>query len=240
MTRRLVSAIAAGVLAILGAVLLVSYVNNADSRAMANMDPIEVLVVSAPIAQGTPAEEIAASVTTQRLPRAAVGPNPVRSLAEVAGRVAVTDLQPGEQLLSARFVTPQSLERFGGIPVPDGFHQVTIALDAPRIVGGTITAGDTVGVFVSTGEGKTRLILRKILVTRVQGGLGATEPDAEGLENPDAAPVPNGGAMITMALTTEQSLTVVHAAKHSNIWLSLEDDSVPNDGTPSIEHRDFY
>ena len=61
MNRRLVSAIAAGVLAILGAVLLVSYVNNADSRAMANMDPIEVLVVSAPIAQGTPAEEVASS-----------------------------------------------------------------------------------------------------------------------------------------------------------------------------------
>lgn len=55
MNRRLVSAIAAGVLAILGAVLLVSYVNNADSRAMADMDPVEVLVVSAPIAQGTPA-----------------------------------------------------------------------------------------------------------------------------------------------------------------------------------------
>ena len=120
MTRRLVSAIAAGVLAILGAVLLVSYVNNADSRAMADMDPIEVLVVSAPIPQGTPAEEIAASVTTQRVPRAAVGPNPVRSIAEVAGRVASTDLQPGEQVLNARFVTRQSLERFGGIPVTVG------------------------------------------------------------------------------------------------------------------------
>ena len=238
MTRRLVSAIAAGVLAILGAVLLVSYVNNADSRAMADMDPIEVLVVSAPIPQGTPAEEIAASVTTQRVPRAAVGPNPVRSIAEVAGRVASTDLQPGEQVLNARFVTRQSLERFGGIPVPDGYHQVTIPLDASRVVGGTVTPGDTVGVFVTYGDGSTRLILRKILVTRVQGGLGVTQPD-EGVENPDAAPEPDGGALITMALTTQQSLTVVHAAEHSRIWLSLEDDSVPNDGTPTIEFRDF-
>ena len=238
MNRRLVSAIAAGVLAVLGAVLLVSYVNNADSRAMANMDPIEVLVVSAPIAQGTPAEEVAASVTTERLPKAAVGPEPIRSLAEVAGRVAATDLQPGEQVLGARFVTRQSLERFGGIPVPEGYHSVTIALDAPRIVGGTITPGDTVGVFVTFGDGTTRLILRKILVTRVQGGLGATQPN-EGVENPDAAPVPDGGAMITMALTTDQSLTVVHAAEHSSIWLSLEDSTVPQDGTPKTDFRDF-
>lgn len=239
MTRRLVSAIAAGVLAILGAVLLVSYVNNADSRAMADMDPIEVLVVSAPIAQGTPAEEIATLVTTTSLPRKAVGPNPVRSLAEVAGRVAVTDLQPGEQLLAARFVTPQSLERFGGIPVPDGYHQVTIPLDAARVVGGTVTPGDTVGVFVTNGNGATRLILRKILVTRVQGGLGASQPD-EGVEDPDAAPEPEGGALITMALTTGQSVDVVNAAEHGTIWLSLEDETVPQDGTPRANYMDFY
>lgn len=239
MTRRLVSAIAAGVLAILGAVLLVSYVNNADSRAMADLDPIEVLVVSAPIAQGTPAEEIAASVTTQSLPRKAVGPNPVRSLAEIAGRVAVTDLQPGEQLLSARFVTRQSLERFGGIPVPDGYHQVTIPLDASRVVGGTVTPGDVVGVFVTLGDGTTHFALRKILVTRVQGGLGATQPE-EGAENPDAAPVPEGGAMVTMALTTDQAQTVVFAAEHGTIWLSLEDATTPQDGTGRVDSRNFY
>ncbi len=239
MNRRLVSAIAAGVLAILGAVLLVSYVNNADSRAMANMDPIEVLVVSAPIAQGTPAEEVAASVTTERLPNAAVGPDAVRSLAEVSGRVAATDLQPGEQVLGARFVTRQSLERFGGIPVPEGYHQVTIPLDAPRIVGGTVTPGDTVGVFVTLGDGSTHLVLRKILVTRVQGGLGATQPN-EGVENPDAAPVPEGGAMITMALTTDQAQSIVFSAEHGSIWLSLEDSTVPQDGTDKVDSRDFY
>ncbi|OAH63540.1 hypothetical protein AYJ66_11855 [Dietzia cinnamea] len=238
MNRRLVSAIAAGVLALLGAVLLVSYVNNADSRAMANMDPIEVLVVSAPIAQGTPSEEIAASVTTQRLPRAAVGPDPVRSLAEVAGRVAATDLQPGEQVLNARFVSRQSMERFGGIPAPEGYHSVTISLDAPRIVGGTITPGDKVGVFVTLGD-QTHLVLHNIAVTRVQGGLGATQPN-QGTENPDAAPVPDGGAMITMALTAQQAETVVFAAENGSIWLSIEDPTTPKDGTRVVNPGNFF
>jgi len=240
MNRRLVSAIAAGVLALLGAALLVGYVNSADSRAIADLDPIEVLVVSAPIAQGTPAEEIAASVTTQSLPRKAVGPDPVRSLAEVADRVASTDLLPGEQLLGARFVTPQSLERFGGIPAPEGYHQVTIALDAPRIVGGTITAGDTVGVFISLPEPpQTHLTLHKVVVTRVQGGLGSSEP-TEVSDNPDAAPVPDGGAMVTMALTARQAETVVFAAEFGTIWLSLEDPTVPESGTRIVTPGNVY
>lgn len=238
MNRRLVSAIAAGVLAVLGAVLLVSYVNNADERAMADMDPIEVLVVSAPIAQGTLAAEVAPSVVTERLPRAAVGPDPVRSLAELGGKVAATDLQPGEQLLTGRFATRQSMERFGGIPAPEGYHLVTVSLDAPRIVGGTVTAGDTVGVFITLGE-ETHLVLHKVVVTRVQGGLGSEQPTGE-TDNPDAAPVPNGGAMVTMALTARQAETVVFGAEQGSIWISLEDPTVPENGTRIVTPGNVY
>lgn len=238
MNRRLVSAIAAGVLAVLGAVLLITYVNSADQRALSGMDPIEVMVVSAPIPRGTPAEEIAEFVTTDQLPRDAVGPDPVRSLAELSGRVAVSDLQPGEQLLAARFVTRQSLERFGGIPAPKGYHSVTVSLEAQRIVGGTITPGTTVGVFVTLGH-ETHLRLHNIVVTRVQGGLGTTQPD-EGTDDPDAAPVPNGGALITMALTAAQAETVVYAAEHGTIWLSIEDPTTPKDGTRIVTWENFY
>lgn len=225
-------------LAVLGAVLLITYVNSADERAMKGMDPIEVMVVSSTIARGTPAEDIAEFVTTEKLPRNAVGPDPVRSLAELSGRVAVTDLQPGEQLLGARFATRQSLERFGGIPAPTGYHSVTISLEAQRIVGGTITPRDTVGVFVTLGD-QTHLTLHNIVVTRVQGGLGSTQPD-EGTGDPDAAPVPEGGAMITMALTAAQAETVVYAAEHGTIWLSIEDPTVPKDGTRIVTPENFY
>lgn len=238
MNRRLVSAVAAGVLAVLGAVLLISYVNNANERAMADMDPIEVLVVSAPVSQGTPAAELAASVVTERLPRAAVGPDPVRSLADLGAKVAATDLRPGEQLLTGRFVTRQSLERFGGIPAPEGYHSVTVSLDAPRIVGGTVTAGDTVGVFITLGE-QTHLVLHKVVVTRVQGGLGSEQP-TENSENPDAAPVPDGGAMVTMALTARQAETVVYGAENGTLWLSLEDPTVSENGTRIVTPENVY
>lgn len=238
MNRRLVSAVAAGLLAVLGAVLLITYVNSADERAMARLDPVEVMVVSAPIAQGTPAEEIVASVLTEELPRASVGPDPVTSLAELAGQVATTDLQPGEQLLAARFTTPQALVQFGGIPVPEGHHQVTLPLDASRVVGGTITAGDTVGVFL-TVDGRTHLILHKILVTRVQGGL-STSQSTEGTEDPDAAPVPDGSSMVTLAVNARDAETLIFGAENGSLWLTLEDPQTPQDGTRLVESGNVY
>lgn len=239
MNRRVIAAVAAAVLALLGAMLLISYINGADKRAMARMDPIEVMVVSAPIAQGTPAEEIAASVLTEELPRASVGPNPVTSLAELAGQVATTDLQPGEQLLAGRFASPQALVQFGGIPVPEGLHQVTISLDASRTVGGTVSAGDTVGVFITVGD-QTHLTLHKILVTRVQGGLSSAAQAEDDSADPNAAPVPDGGSLVTLAVNARDAETLVFASEQGSIWLTQEDPAAPTDGTRRVNPGNVF
>lgn len=239
MNRRIVAAVAAGALALLGAVLLITYVNKADERAMADLDPVDVLVVTAPIVQGTPAEQIAASVATQPLPAAAVGPSAVSDLTRLNGLVALTDLRPGEQVLAGRFATPQSQVEFGGIVVPDGLHQVTIALDASRTVGGTVSAGDTVGVFLTVGD-QTHLILHKILVTRVQGGLSSTPPTEGASEDPNATPVPERGALVTMAVNARDAETLVFGFEQGSIWLSLEDPAAPTDGTRIVDPDNVY
>lgn len=251
MSRRLIAAVAASILALLGAGLLTSYVSSADERAMARIDPVDVLVVAAPIAQGTPAEEIAVSVRTERLPSTAVVPGGVTSLADLTGLVAVTDLQPGEQLLSARFASPESLEPFGGIPVPEGLHQVTIPLDSPQVTGGTVTPGDIVGVFASFEfeTPVTHLVLDKILVTRVQGGLTPSAPststadaavDAADSDDPAAAPVHEGGAMVTLAVNARDAETIVFAAEHGTIWLSIVDAATSAEGTRIVDPGNVY
>lgn len=249
MNRRLVSAIAAGLLAVLGAVLLITYVNSADDRAMARMDPVEVMVVSAHIPQGTPAEEIGESVLVEELPRASVGPNPVTSLAELAGQVAATELRPGEQLLAGRFISPQDLQQFGGIPVPEGLHEVTVPLDSPRVVGGTVTPGDLVAVTISlSGEPpRTHMTHHKLLVTRVQGGLNPSASatgDADGSTaasaDPAAAPEHAGGAMATLAVNARDAETIVFGAEHGTIWLSRVDPTTPEDGTRIVEPGNVY
>lgn len=249
MSRRLIAGLAAGLVALLGAVLLISYVNGADKRAMANLDPVEVLVASAPIVRGTPASDIAALVVVEEVPSVAVGPAPVRSLADLAGMVAATDIQSGEQLLTGRFADPLDLQIFGAIPVPPRLHQVTIPLDSARVVGGTVTPGDRVGVFI-TVDGRTHLTLDKILVTRVQGGLlpstGSSAGSAAGEDagaspnDPAAAPVHDGGAMVTLAVPARAAETIVFGAEVGTIWLSIVDPDAPADGTRIVDPGNVY
>ena len=62
MRRRLLAAFAALVLALVGTVVLVAYVRAADARALAGVRTVDVLVVRQPVAEGTPAADLAASV----------------------------------------------------------------------------------------------------------------------------------------------------------------------------------
>lgn len=245
MNRRVIAAVVAAVLAVLGGVLLINYVNSADERAMANLEPATVLVATAPIPRGTPAEDLAPIVTAEEIPSSGVGPGAVRSLAELSGLVAATDLQAGEQLLGARFATPLEMQEFGGIPVPDGLHQVTLPLDSARVVGGTITPGDLVGVFISVGD-RTHLALDKILVTRVQGGLSPSANSNGGEEStaasndPAAAPVHDGGAMVTLAVNARDAETIVFAAENGSIWLSIAHPDASRDGTRIVDPGNAY
>lgn len=250
MSRRLIAGLAAGLVALLGAILLITYVNRADERAMAGMEPVEVLVASAPISQGTSAEELSESVTVEEVPSAAVGPAPVRSLAELEGMVAATNIQAGEQLLGGRFASPLDMQTFGGIPVPEGLHQVTVPLDSARVVGGTVTPGDLVGVFISV-DGRTHLALDKILVTRVQGGLnpsasdtpnsnGSTDGPATASGDPAAAPVHDGRAMVTLVVNARDAETLVFAAENGSIWLTIVDPATPTGGTRIVDPGNVY
>ncbi len=241
MNRRAVAIVAAVLLAVLGAVVLISYVNNADQRAMADMEPVTVLVATGPIAEGTPTEALGELVAAENIPAAAVGPGAVTDLAELDGLVAVTTLQPGEQILAGRFADPASILRPGEIPAPPDLHQVSIPLAAPRVLGGTLTPGATVGVFISKGnpQNETHLVLHKILVLRVQGGI--TPPsDAESDADPAAAAMPDGGMIVTLAVNARDAETIVFGAEHGTIWLSVEGPEVPQEGTRIVTPGNVY
>src|SRR3712207_9419956 len=100
------------------------------------METVDVLVVDQPVAEGTPGEDLAGLVRTERLPVKAVVPGGVPDLGELAGQVATSDLQPGEQLLAARFAAPADLTAPGTVAPPDGASEVSILLEPHRAAGG--------------------------------------------------------------------------------------------------------
>ena len=224
MKRRLIAAVSAVLLAVVGAVMLVTYVSGADRRAAAGMEPTNVLVVTEPIAAGTPAERLSGLIAIKTLPKTAVADGALTSVTDVKGQVTTADLQPGEQLLSGRFADPADIAAAGPTQAPAGRQLVSIVLDPQRALGGHLAAGSKVAVFVSfTDPDVTTLSLRNVLVTGIQGGVSTETKDGDAADPQDAsAPVQATSVMVTLAVTPAQAKKLVFGADHGTIWLSLE------------------
>jgi pilus assembly protein CpaB len=237
--RRLLAALAALVLAATGAVVLLAYVRGADARALAGVQTVDVLVVDRPVAEGTPGEDLADLVRTERLPVKAAVPGGVTDLDALTGQVATVDLQPGEQLLAARFAAPEDLTVPGTVAAPAGTSEVSILLEPQRAVGGRLAAGDTVGVHVSL-DGQTRAVLSRVLVTQVQGAPVAVA-DGEGTDTASSGgAAPSASLMVTLGLRPEAAEAVVFGMEHGTVWLSLEPEGVDTTGTEVLTPENVY
>jgi pilus assembly protein CpaB len=235
MPRRILAAIVAVTLAAVAAVLVINYVSQADERAMADMSPETVLIVTDSVAEGTPASELQEYVTEDDVPAATVVSNSLTSLEDVAGQVTTAPLYPGEQLVPGRFARPEDLEPDDEVQAPEGFHQITVQLPTTRVIGGHLAAGDTVGFFVSPDDPEaTQLTLQQVLVTRVQGGVSLVE-DEDGAESTEPAA---DTLMVTLAVEATDAKLVAHAAEFHGIWLSLEHEDSPEDETDPVNPED--
>lgn len=251
MKARLLGGIAALVVAIIGTVLLVSYVQGADRRALANTETAEVYVVQKEIAAGTSAANFGDAVVKKTVPKSTVASGSVTTLAELGQKVSAVGLVPGEQLLATRMVEPAQLLGPGRAPVPSGLQEVTVKLSIDRIVGGSLKAGDTVGVVLSYAENEklnlpdqTQLLLHKVLVTAVQNSTGAVakEPAATTTETSDgslgsksSAAEATGGYLVTLARPAIDVEKIVHAIEFGKVYLSKETESSPADNNGVME-----
>jgi pilus assembly protein CpaB len=221
---RLISALAALILAIAGAALIASYVQGADQRALAGTKTQAVLVVAKPIPAGTPASGLAPFLQVKQIPVAALANGAMGALSGVTNEVTAVALVPGEQLLRSRLVQPSQAQTSGSVPVPTGLQTVTIQLGPQQTVGASIKAGDTVGVFIS-GSGTTKLEIQHLLVTRVQGApapatSGSTGADASTGAPSSSDPAPSASMLVTFAASGDDAEKILFAAQFASIWLS--------------------
>jgi pilus assembly protein CpaB len=232
--RRLLAACAALVLLVAGTLVILAYVRGADARALAGARTVEVLVVDAPIPQGTPGSALGEFVRTEVLPAKAALEGRVTDLSTLTDRVSTVDLLPGEQLLDSRFERPDDLQAPGTVAVPAGLQEVSILLEPQRAIGGRLAAGDTVGVVVSMSTPATHAALHRVLVTQVQGAPApaAAEGDPETASAGSAAP--SASLMVTLAVSAAQAEAVVFGIEHGTLWLTLEPADAVVSGTDVI------
>lgn len=257
MKSRFIAGIAAVVLALVGALMVFVYANNAEARAVQGLEPVDVLVVQSEVPAGTPVAELTASVATAQLPGTSVADTALTTLEGSQGKVTAVTLVPGEQLVAERLVLPEELDTPGSIDVPKGLHEVSILVEPQRIAGGRVAPGDYVGVFMSMGGGEaeegeeggeggegssetTQLVVPRVLVSAVQrapepapAAPEAAEMTEEEKAAADAEKLPSGSLMVTIALNPDQATRLVFASEFETIWLSKAT-AAENDAPPFI------
>lgn len=236
MKTRLLGGIAALVVAIIGTVMLVFYVQGADKRALANTETQDVYVIQKEIPVGTPTAKFGDSVIKKAVPKSAVAADSVSSLGDLGSKVSSIDFMPGEQLLATRMVDPTSLAGPGRVEVPTGLQEVTVKLPIERVVGGHLAAGDTVGMMLSfkaddkaSAPDQTSFTFHKVLVTAVQDASGTISDSSNtasqssgGALSANKASGQNSGYLVTVARSAVDVQKVVYAAEFGTIYLSKE------------------
>ena len=257
--RRIVGILASLVLAIIGTVALVGFVQNAKDDAVADEALVGVYVVDTLVPKGAEPATIKSSVSLEQVPARLRQPSAITDLDAVGANVAATDLQPGDQLLAVRLVPKDE------VAVEDiaGKVQVSARLSVERAVGGTLQQGDLVGVHLSFDPfdiepvvtdpaadpattvptarqtpTMSRLEFQHVLVTAVRST--NTPVTTEGGDSADVEQVSSLEYVVTLAMSPEQAERFVFANEFGHVWLSNDPESVSDDGTRPVTVTNIY
>jgi pilus assembly protein CpaB len=250
--RRILGIVTAAVLAIAGTVALVGYVQSAKDEAESKEALVDVYIVNKVIPKGADADTVRSSVSIDKVPQRLMQPGAITDLSDLGDElVASVELQPGDQLLSARLAAVEA-EVDSAL---EGKVQVSARLSPERAVGGVLARGDTVGVYLSFPPFDTNvptsdpalptktpntshLEFQHVLVTNVQT---TREPVTSEDANASAiAQVVGDELIVTLALTPEQSERFVFATEFGSVWLSQQPATVADDGTKVITLGNVY
>ncbi|NYG07702.1 pilus assembly protein CpaB [Phycicoccus badiiscoriae] len=235
MGRRLVAIFAAALVALLGVSAVLLYAKGADNRAIAAQSPTSVYVVQTVVPAGTTLKDAVQNglIVKTSVPAKA---KPAGALEGVdssnGGLFALSDIQPGEYVLSARFgVKPVGTK---AIDVPAGQVAVSVTLSDPARVGTFLTPGSHVVLFDSfdpvagsssssssaaaTGT-QTRVLLDDVLVIAM--GEASLTPAATTTANGEAAPPPVAGALLTVSVSPADALRLVHGIQTGRLYAAL-------------------
>lgn len=241
--RNVMAAAATALFAVVGVLLLVSYIQSEEQDAAAARALQPVMVATAPIQSGTTLNvlltEEPSRISVQEVPVDAIAAGAFISLEQLStyeelqavGELMINaELSTGEQLLSGRVSPIESYSRrVSPVSVPADHHQLTLSLPPNRALGGLVRSGDRVSVVASFNGGAgidttTAMILSSIEVVNVQvedmirGEEVAVDPDQPLL-------APTGLYLITVAVTPEELTKLIYATEYGRIVLAAAADT---------------
>lgn len=161
--------------AVLAGILLLVYLQQYRSSVSGDSAPTSVIVAKALIPQGTSGTIIGAKALyqTTTLPKQEVKAGAVADPAFINGRVAVSDILPGQQLTAADFTEASTTSVNTKITGPQ--RGVSVPVDAIRMSTTQVFVGDKIDLYVAVG-GEVKLFEPSVKVLAVpdQGAAGGS------------------------------------------------------------------
>lgn len=235
MNRRRVLLIVAAFVTILGILLVALYVRGANSRAAAQFETVTVLVATQPIQEGESIDEAAANakLTQARVVRTDVLPNAQTSIEGLSGKVALSEIFPGEQIISDKFGEPTKLAAPKPLEIPKDHAAMSVNLvDADRVAGFLQPGAEVAIYYTPSSLDFTRLLLTPITVLGVGSTAPAPAPTPTAPPSPSAtdtaAPNPDESlprTLLTVAVTQKEASKLTFASKTGILTFVLLDDT---------------
>jgi Flp pilus assembly protein CpaB len=158
-SRRTLITIAALAVGVLAVFMIYGYVGSVKDEAFGDAERIEVFVVKSTVIKGTYGEEAgtAQTIAKDEIPKRFWPENAIRSLDDIAGKVAVGDLAVNQVVTTDMFADPSTvqttfsdrLEKING----EDQVAITIQVDQVRGVAGLLQPGDFVNVMLTNACG---------------------------------------------------------------------------------------
>jgi len=195
------------VAAVLAGIALLVYLNHYRNSVNGGVQPMSVLVAKSLIQKGTPGDVIGSTKLYQvaSIPRDQVKNGAFVDPKTLTGQVATLDIYPGQQLTSTDFAVANTNALTQRLARDQ--RAVVVSLDSPGEVGGQISSGDRVDVWVSlsaqAANGVSRPVVREIMQNMYVLNAGTS------------------GGNVTMRATPKESGMLIYASSNAKIWLVL-------------------
>ncbi|HWI43309.1 MAG TPA: Flp pilus assembly protein CpaB [Nocardioides sp.] len=220
MDRRRLLLVVAAVIAALGVALVFVYARGAESRAADKFDTVEVMTAAQEIRPGESLDSAIESgkVRLKEVARAQLLEGASKNTEPLKGKIALTTIYAGEQIIPAKFGGVGDPLDVASLPIPTGLLTKTEDFELP--VGAFILPGSEVAVFATTSDlGDTCLLVPRVPVIAVGAELAngkQQEPDSSSSSDQvDKAPP------LTIALTQEQFEQMEDAKQTGDLSVAL-------------------
>ena len=207
-TTRRGSLLVGAAAAVLAGIILLAYLHQYRNSVNSASAPVSVLVAKNLIQKGTPGDIIGTSSQFQvaSVPKGQLQVGALSDPAALSGRVAVTDIYPGQQLTAAyfAFAPPGTLQT----KISGADRAIAIQIDAEHGMVGQIGAGDHIDIFVGVnrlGSGGSQPIIKLLMA------------DVTVLR----APLGTGSGLYTLRATGRQAAVLAYASDNGKLWFVL-------------------